>query len=219
MPYRIRVLIADDHPTFRDGLRALLSSLPEFEVVGEAVDGQDAIEQALRLYPDIIFMDLNMPQVNGWQAITHIAQANPRIGLIALTMFDNDQAVMAAMRAGARGYIVKDTTQDEIIQAIHVVASGGVMLSAALAERVQAYFAALAPSRDYLLFPDLTGREREVLDLIARGLSNAQIAERLVISPLTVRNHITTLFDKLQTPTRSEAIVRAREAGLGLQPG
>jgi DNA-binding NarL/FixJ family response regulator len=217
-PKRLRLLIADDHPTFRDGLRALLTSLPEYDVVGEAVDGQEAIEQARRLQPDLIFMDLIMPKVKGWQAIAQIIQASPHIGIIVVTMFDNDPAVIKAFKAGARGYIVKDTTQEEIVQAIRVVAGGGVMLSAALAERVQAFFASLAPAREYLYFPMLTPRESEVLDLIARGLSNTQIAELLVISPLTVRNHITTLFDKLQTPTRAEAIVRAREAGFGLQP-
>jgi DNA-binding NarL/FixJ family response regulator len=214
-PRRIRILIVDDHPIFRDGLRALLSSLTEFEVVGEAADGGDAIDKAQRLQPDIIFMDLKMPRLDGLQAIRQISQIDPHIGIIVVTMFDNDQAIFSALKAGARGYVIKDTSQAEFVQAIRVVAGGGVMLGAALAERVQDYFAALAPKRDRLIFPELTDREREVLGLIARGLSNAHITAQLGVSPKTIRNHITNIFDKLQVVTRAEAIVRARDAGLG----
>lgn len=211
---KLRILIADDHPLFRDGLRALLTSLPDFEVVGEAEDGAQAMAQALALQPDLIFMDLRMPGVDGVQAIREITRASPHIGLIVVTMLNHDSAVFSAFKAGARGYLLKDARQEEIVHAIRTVASGGAMLGAALAKKVQVYFHALAPKRDLLVFPELTDREREVLQLVAQGLSNTQITERLNVSPRTVRNHITNIFAKLQVATRSEAIVHAREAGL-----
>ncbi|MDQ7030708.1 MAG: response regulator transcription factor [Ardenticatenia bacterium] len=208
----IRILIADDHPVFRFGLCALLQAEPDTRVVGEATTGEEAVALAERLQPDVVLMDLNMPGMNGIEATRHIVAANPAIGVLVLTMFDDD-TVFAAMRAGARGYILKGAEGEETLRAIRAVAHGEAIFSPAVAARVMAYFSRGKPSPP--VFPELTDREREVLALMAQGLTNQAIAERLVLSPKTVRNHVSNIFSKLQVADRAEAIIRAREAGLG----
>lgn len=215
---RIRILIADDHALFRDGLRALINSLSDAEVIGEASTGEQAIAQAAALQPDVILMDIQMPGVNGIEATRRILHTSPHIGVIVVTMFEDDDSVFAAMRAGARGYILKGADQSEMLRAIHAVANGEALFSAAIAKRMMNYFAAPQPALPAQIFPELTDREREILNLIAQGLNNTEIAERLVIAPKTVRNHISNIFNKLQVADRAQAIVRAREAGMGKTP-
>ncbi|WP_103941572.1 response regulator [Thermomonospora echinospora] len=213
-----RVLLADDHPVYRDGLRMMLESTGLVEVVGTAADGEQAVRLAGRLRPDVVVMDLQMPRLEGTEAIRRIVAARPQTGALALTMHDDDDSVLAAMLAGARGYLVKGADQEEILRAITAVARGEVIFGPALADRISAYFARLAGSgrpADERPFPQLTARERQVLELIAAGLSNGQIAARLSLSPKTVRNNVSNVFGKLQVADRTQAILRAREAGLG----
>ncbi|MCW0213956.1 MAG: response regulator transcription factor [Pseudonocardia sp.] len=211
-----RVLLADDHPVYRDGLRMMLDSSGGAEVVGTAADGAEAVTLAARLRPDVVVMDLQMPGLDGITATRRILDEDPEVGVLVLTMHDDEENVFAAMLAGARGYLVKGADQTQILRAITSVAGGDVIFGPALAARVTQYFVQLAGSRPAPgSFPQLTVREREVLDLIAAGLSNRQIAERLVLSPKTVRNNVSTVFAKLQVADRAQAIVRAREAGLG----
>lgn len=214
---RIAVLIADDEPAFRSGLRALLKSAAELELVGEALSGEQAVRLAADLQPDLILMDINMPGMNGIEATRRILTTSPHIGILILTMFEDDDSVFAAMRAGARGYLLKGALKAEILRAIQTVHSGGVVYGAAIAQRVLRYFAGLKPVEPVELFPELTDRERQVLKLIAQGLNNTEIAEQLTLSGKTVRNHITNIFGKLQVADRAQAIVRAREAGLGVK--
>jgi DNA-binding NarL/FixJ family response regulator len=211
---KIRVLIADDHPVFRDGLRALLESLPEAEVVGEAARGEEAVRLAISLQPDVILMDLQMPGTNGIEATRAILHTAPHIGVLVVTMFEDDDSVFAAMRAGARGYLLKGADQQEIVRAIRSVASGEAIFGPAIAQRLISFFANPGPPVPAQLFPELTDREREVLTGIALGQSNSEIADRLVLSQKTVRNHVSNIFSKLQVADRAQAIVRAREAGL-----
>ncbi len=210
----VRVVIADDHPVFRFGLRTLLKADPAFEVVGEAVNGEEAIEKTSALHPDVILMDLNMPGMNGIEAIRRIQANHPQVHILVLTMFDDDDSVFAAMRAGARGYLLKGAEGTETLRAIHVVSTGEAIFSPAIARRLMQYFGAPRPPVPSQPFPDLTEREREVLSLIAQGYTNQAIAEKLVISPKTVRNHISSIFSKLQVTSRLEAILRAKDAGL-----
>jgi len=210
----IRVLIADDHPVFRFGLRTLLKADPLLAVVGEATTGEEAIAQVSELAPDVILMDLNMPGMNGIEAIQFILADHPRVYILVLTMFDDDDSVFAAMRAGARGYLLKGTEGGETLQAIHVVSTGEAIFSPAIARRLMQYFGAPPLPGPSQPFPDLTEREREILALIAQGYTNQAIAERLVISPKTVRNHISSIFSKLQVTSRLEAIIRAKDAGM-----
>jgi DNA-binding NarL/FixJ family response regulator len=209
----IRVLLADDHPMFREGLAVALSALPGLEVVAEASSGEEAIAQAANLQPDVVVMDVNMPGVNGIEATRRIVAESPHIGVLILTMFDEDESVFQAMRAGARGYLLKGADRDAILRAVAAVGRGDAIFGPALARRLIGYFtssrAGAAP------FADLTDREREVLELVARGRSNAEIARQLMISAKTVRNHVSNVFAKLQVSDRAQAIVRAREAGLG----
>jgi len=210
----IRILIADDHTLFRDGLRALFNSLPDTEVVGEAATGAEAVTQAEQLQPDVVLMDIQMPGVNGIEATRQIVRTSPHVGVIVVTMFEDDDSVFAAMRAGARGYVLKGAGQEEMLRAIRAVAQGEALFGAGIATRLMNFFTAPrtgAPD----VFPDLTEREREILDLIARGYNNADIARELVISIKTVRNHVSNIFSKLQVADRAEAIIRARDAGLG----
>lgn len=218
MTDHVRVLIADDHPIFRDGLRALLATDPTIRLVGEAADGTDAQRKVDALQPDIVLMDLHMPEVDGVAATRKIVQANPDVAIIVLTMFDDDDSVFAAMRAGARGYLLKGTKQADLIRAVHLVAAGGAMFGPAVAQRMIEFFA--RPRHSAVLpFPQLTEREHEILDLLAQGQPNAGIATRLSISDKTVRNHVSNIFAKLAVADRAQAVVRAREAGLGTQPG
>lgn len=211
----IRVLIADDHTLFRDGLRALLASAPDTELVGEAATGQEAISLAASLQPDLIIMDLQMPVINGIEATRQIVETSPHINVLVVTMFDDDQSVFAAMRAGARGYLLKGANHAEMLRAIRAVGSGEAIFSPAVAARLIDYFANIRPAAPPQVFPELTEREREVLKLIAQGYKNAEIASQLVLSLKTVRNHITNILSKLQVADRAQAILRARQAGLG----
>ena len=210
----ITVVIADDHPVFRDGLRALIEATPDLDLVGEAADGTTAIDVAAVALPDVVVMDLQMPGLDGVEATRRLATLAPRSRVLVLTMFEDDASVFAAMRAGARGYLVKGADAAEIVGAVRAVAAGEAVFGAALATRILGFFA--SPRAAGLLpFPDLTDREHEVLELIARGLSNDAIAARLGISPKTVRNGVSVILDKLEVADRAAAIVRAREAGLG----
>ena len=212
----IRILIADDHPLFRDGLRALLESVQDTSVVGEAATGDEAIAQAQAVRPDVILMDIKMPGVNGIEATRRIIQSNSGIKVLMLTMFDDDASVFAALRAGARGYLLKGARQDETLRAIRAVANGEVIFGPGIAQRMMQYFSSARPmAAQSSTFPELSDREREILALMAQHLSNPEIAERLVLSQKTVRNHVSNILDKLQVADRAEAILSARAAGLG----
>jgi DNA-binding NarL/FixJ family response regulator/class 3 adenylate cyclase len=215
----IRLLIADDHALFREGVRALFLAHPDIEVVGEAADGELAIQQVDAAAPDVVLMDINMPGINGIEATRRILSNHPNLGIIMVTMLEDDTSVFSAMRAGARGYVLKGAHHDEILQAIRAVAAGQAVFGPAIATRMITFFQGLnAPSygeQASQVFPELTEREREVLTLIAQGVSNKEIAEKLFISMKTVSNHITNIFSKLQVADRAQAIIRARNAGLG----
>jgi DNA-binding NarL/FixJ family response regulator len=211
----IRVLIADDHPLFRDGVKALLGSVPEIEVVGEATSGDEAIALAESFQPDVILMDIKMPVTNGIEATRRILQVSPHIGVLVVTMFEDDDSVFAAMRAGARGYLLKGADQEDILRAVRAVGDGEAIFGPSIAQRLIQFFTASQTARPPQIFPDLTDREREVLNLISQGRSNTEIARRLDVAQKTVRNHVSNIFSKLQVADRAEAIVRAREAGLG----
>jgi DNA-binding NarL/FixJ family response regulator len=211
----IRVLIADDHPLFRDGMRGLLGSLPDMEVVGEASSGEQAIELARELQPDVILMDIKMPGINGIEATREILHTSPRIGVLVVTMFEDDDSVFAAMRAGARGYLLKDSSGQEVMHAIRAVASGEAIFGPGVAQRLISFFSAPSPAVSRRAFPELTEREEEVLSLVAQGKTNQEIAKELFVSLKTVRNHVSNIFLKLQVADRAQAVIRAREAGLG----
>ena len=210
----VRVVVADDHPIFRDGLAMLLGSVDGIEVVGTAADGVEAVALAVRERPDVVVMDVQMPRLNGVEATRKLTEDVPGVGVVVLTMSEDDGTVFAAVRAGARGYLVKGAEQDEIVRAITTVAAGGAVFGAPLARRIAEFFTA-GPVQPEAPFPQLTGREREILELLAAGRSNAQIAGTLYLSPKTVRNNVSNVFAKLQVADRAEAIVRARDAGLG----
>ena len=209
----VRIVIVDDHPVVRDGLRALLDSTDHAEVVAEAASGIAAIRQARTHRPDVVIMDLNLPDLDGIEATRRIRQLVPDTAVLVLSMLEDDESVFAAMRAGAHGYVLKGASQGDIERAIQTVASGGAFLGSQVARQVLGLLA--APRREDPPFPQLTGREREVLDLIAAGLPNRQIATRLDISAKTVSNHISSIFAKLHLSDRAAAIVQARDAGLG----
>lgn len=210
----LRILIADDHPLFRKGMRALLDSLADFEVVGETAGGGETVSRALELEPDVVLMDLQMPDGGGLQATRRLVAQNPRIAILVVTLFEDDDSVFAALRAGARGYILKDADEDEMARAIRAAAQGEAIFSPAIATRLIDYFAGVPTTHSEELFPQLTDREREILRLIARGETNAMIAEKLTISLKTVRNHVSNIYNKLQVADRAQAVIRAREAGL-----
>ena len=211
---RIRLVIADDHAFYREGVRAMLEGVPGLEVIGEAATGDEAVARAAALQPEVILMDLKMPGTNGIEATRRIRSTSPHIQILVITMFEEDDSVVAAMRAGARGYVLKDADQDELVRAVTAISRGEAIFSPAIAERLIRYFAALPPTASALAFPDLTSREREILHLIAQGQSNAAIADRLVLSLKTVQNHVSNIFSKLQVADRAQAIVLARNAGL-----
>ena len=210
---QIRVLIADDHPIVREGLSALLDSVPSVTVVGVAGTGREAVQAAVRLRPQVLVLDIQVPELSGIAAAAELARVAPGVAVLMLTMFDDDDSVFAAMRAGARGYVLKGAQQDEIVRAIHAVAAGEAIFGPGIARRVLGLVS--APAVAGVPFPDLTGREREVLNLIAAGTRNAEIARRMSIAPKTVANHVSAIFAKLQVADRGEAIIAAREAGLG----
>jgi DNA-binding NarL/FixJ family response regulator len=211
----IRVLIVDDHTLFRDGLRALLTSISDIEVVDEAANGNEALRLAIEHQPDVILMDIQMPNLNGIEATRQILRTSPHIGIIVLTMFQDDDSVFAMMRAGARGYVLKGADQGVLLRAVRAVANGESLFSPEIATRLMQFFANLEPASRPEIFPELTEREREILSFIADGQTNAEIAENLVISMKTVRNHVSNIFSKLQVADRAQAAIRAREAGLG----
>ncbi len=213
----VRILIADDNADFREGLCGLLDAQPDTQVVGEATTGEQAVTLAARLQPDVVLMDLKMPGMNGIEATRRIAQTSPHIGILVVTMYEDDDSVFAAMRAGARGYLLKGAPKAETLRAIRAVASGEAIFSSVIARRLMGFFSAARPSGPAL--PELTEREREILALIARGRSNPEIAAELFLSLKTVRNHVTNIFSKLQVVDRAQAVLRAREAGLGTDTG
>lgn len=209
----VRVVVADDHPVVRAGLSALLGSLPDFHVVGVAADGRAALKEVVLQRPDVALLDLQMPVLDGFAATREIARVAPEVAVLVVTMFDDDDSVFAAMRAGARGYVVKGAEQDELARAVRAVAAGEAIFSPGVAQRVLRYFSTPPPVADP--FPELTAREREILTLLASARPNAVIAARLGLSPKTVANHLSSIFGKLQVADRAAAILRAREAGLG----
>jgi DNA-binding NarL/FixJ family response regulator len=208
----LRVLVVDDHPAFRAALCALLGCLDGMTVAGEAADGLTAVALADELAPDVVLMDLNLPDLDGVEATRRIVGAHPHTGVLMLTMFENEAAVFAAMRAGARGYLLKGARNEQIVRAVRVIGDGEAIFSPAIATRVLHLLGTTA-ARDQS-FPELTTREREILRLIGQGRGNASIADQLVLSPKTVRNHVSHIFRKLRVIDRAEAIAKAREAGI-----
>jgi DNA-binding NarL/FixJ family response regulator len=210
----IRLLLADDHDSFRSGLASLLRTVPEFEIVGEASTGEEAATLALATQPDVVVMDLNMPGGDGIAATRRIVGTSPHIAVLVLSMYEDDDQVFGALKAGARGYLLKGADRGELVRAIRGVSSGEAIFGSGIARRLMSFFAT-RPAIEAAVFPELTEREREILDMVARGLNNTEISQRLVLSPKTVRNHISNIFSKLQVADRAQAIVRARRAGLG----
>ena len=211
----LRILIADDHPTFRKGMHSLIDPIEGMEVVGEAATGEEAIALAESLVPDLILMDLQMPRGGGIEATKEILSASPHIRILMVTLYDDSQLVFTALRAGARGYILKDAGVDEMTQAIRAVARGEAIFSPTIANRLIDFFNTPHPSVPKEVFPTLTEREREVLVLIAQGRSNPEIAQQLILSVKTVHNYVSNIFSKLQVADRAQAIIKARDAGLG----
>jgi len=212
----IRILVVDDHQLFREGLAALLNAAPQTTVIGEAGTGRDAVTKAEVLGPDIILMDIQMPEMNGIDAMRRILADHPNIYVIMLTMLEDDDSLFAAMRAGARGYILKGADKSEVLRTVVAVAEGQALFGPAIANRITRLFQKrLHAGPTAAAFPDLTERESEVLNLIAQGLNNQEIAQRLVVSGKTVSNHISNIFSKLQVVDRAQAIIKARQAGMG----
>jgi DNA-binding NarL/FixJ family response regulator len=215
----ISVLVVDDHTLFRDGLTAILTTVPDIDVVGEAGTGREAVAQVKALAPDVVLMDINMPDLNGIEATQQVLAIKPDTGVIMLTMLEDDDSLFAAMCAGARGYILKGADKAEVLKTIRAVAGGEALFGPAIAGRLTTFFqnSRRIAHRNQITspFPNLTDREREVLELIAQGENNQEIALQLHISAKTVSNHISNIFNKLQVSDRAQAIVKARQAGLG----
>jgi DNA-binding NarL/FixJ family response regulator len=211
---QIRILIADDHPMFRFGMQTRLSAEPDFTVVGEAGTAEAAAALAATLAPDVVLMDLTLPNMHGIEATRASREAHPSIAVLVVTMFDDD-SVFAAMRAGARGYLLKGADADEMVRAIRAIAHGEAIFSPSVAQRLMGFFSAPRASASAVPFPELTERERAVLALIAQGYTNSAIADQLVLSPKSVRNYVSSIFGKLQVADRTEAVRKARDAGLG----
>lgn len=214
MSESIKILIADDHAHFRAGIRALLLTETDMEMIGEAATGNEAVERASVLQPDVVLMDLNMPGMNGIEATRQIVLGSPHIAVLVISMFEDDDSVFAALQGGARGYLLKGAPKAEVLRAIRAVASGEAIFGAAIARRVMGYFATPRRATPATLFPELTEREQEILRLIAQHKSNSEIAQQLVLTNKTVRNYVSNICTKLQVVDRAEAILRAREAGI-----
>ena len=210
-----RVLVADDHGVVAEGLKHVVETQPDMEVVSLAIDGREAVRQARELQPDVVLMDLHMPRLNGIDATAQIVRSSPHIGVLVLTMMEDEESVFAAVRAGARGYLLKGARRAEITRAVQAVGAGEVIFGPGIADRMMAYFAGARSRPTADAFPDLTDRERVVLGLIAEGKENGEIARQLDLSIKTVRNHASNIFTKLQVAHRAQAIVKAREAGMG----
>lgn len=211
----VRVVVADDHPVFRTGMVTILRDLPGVEVVGQAADGVEAIDAVAQHRPHVVLMDLRMPRVGGLEATARIAAEHPDIGIVVLTMDSDDDSVFAALRAGARGYLLKEADGDDVHRALLGVARGEAMFGPGIAQRVVAFFAASPAGRRSTPFPQLTAREHDVLELLADGVDNSGIAKRLFLSEKTVRNRVSDILAKLHARSRAEAVARARDAGLG----
>jgi len=214
----IKVLIADDHVFYREGVHAFLNNSPDIAVIDEASDGEEAVVKAREQKPDVVLMDLKMPGTNGIDATRRIHESDPKIGVLVITMFDDDDSVFAAMRAGARGYLLKDADKDEVVRAIVAVERGEAIFSPAIAQRMIQYFSAPSKASNKnqpAEFSKLTERELEILDLIAQGHNNLLISNKLSLSIKTVQNYVSSILTKLQVADRAQAIVRAREAGMG----
>ena len=207
----LRVLVADDHPLFRQGLRDALAAMPGIEVVGDAAEGLEAVALAVELAPDVVLMDLQMPGISGIEATRRILDERPEVNVLVLTMFDNDSSVFAAVRAGAKGYLLKGADQQDVERAIRTVAAGEAVFGSAIAGRLVALF----DSNRQRAFPELTPREHDVLELLARGSNNQAIDDELGLTLKTVRNNVSAIFTKLRVADRAQAIVKARESGLG----
>ncbi len=217
LPNTVRILLADDQTITRTGLRSLLSAQEGIEILGEAKNGEEAIELAASLQPDVILMDLRMPGINGIEATRRIHRASPHIGILVLTVFEDDTSVFPAIRAGARGYLLKNTEQDELLRGIHTVMNGGAIFSPGIAQRVLGYLNTPVPNTPHHIFDELTPREREILELIAQGKTNSEIAESLNLSPKTVSNNISNVLLKVQATDRAKLMLMALDAGLGSQ--
>jgi DNA-binding NarL/FixJ family response regulator len=217
----LRVVVADDHPMFREGLAATIASLPRREVVGQAATGLEAIELTDQAQPDVVVMDLHMPQMNGIDATRHITRTHPQVAVLVLTMLEDDTSVVSAMQAGARGYLLKEANRAEIARALEAVAAGEIIFGPSVAARVLALFSTATGTHQpgQPAFPELTEREQEILELVARGLSNPAIASRLFLSDKTVRNHVSNVFAKLHVTDRAAAVARARDRGYGIHGG
>jgi DNA-binding NarL/FixJ family response regulator len=208
-----RIVVVEDHPLFRKGVIALLDAVPDMAVVGSVGSGEEAVAAARELRPDVVLMDLQLPGISGIEATRAIVEADPDVRVLVLSLFEDDDSVFLALRAGARGYVLKDADEDELTGAIRAVARGEAIFSSAVAGRVLAFFSVQRPAPK--VFPALTDREREILDLLAAGKPNPSIARTLALSPKTVANYVSAIFAKLQVADRAEAMLRAREAGLG----
>jgi DNA-binding NarL/FixJ family response regulator len=211
----IRIVIVEDHPLYRRGLRTMIANVPEFTLAGEAADGLTAVGTVIEARPDVVLMDLQLPGQGGIAAIREIIAAIPTIRILVITLYEDEDSVFAALRAGARGYILKDSDEEDMVRAIRAIAAGESLFSPTVASRLLASFANVRPVAPSP-FPTLTERERDILHLMAQGRSNAAIAEELFLSVKTVANNVSNIFGKLQVADRSEAIVRARDAGFGV---
>jgi DNA-binding NarL/FixJ family response regulator len=214
----VRVLIADDHPMFRFGLTAAIGAAPEIHLIGEAASGAELIEMVDRTTPDVVITDLAMPGIDGVGATREIKSRHPGVAVLVLTMHEDDEALFGAIRAGARGYLLKGADRDDIVRAVLTVARGDVVYGTNVAKRIMDFFTGAHQDHAVTVFPHLTGREREILTLVAAGHNNHEIARRLVLSEKTIRNHVASVLTKLQVSDRAAAVAKARDAGLGHAP-